>query len=135
MIFHPNYFLPNRRGKEKENAVPHPPCKELPLSSVPLPPRSVVASQLLLSLVIYKTITAGILTDFEINVGGHNIRSYGYYTAAGFVTLVLVHAYFLFQPHDHQLRQEYTHMHQMRKPFPFRDGKTPLFGLSDGEEH
>jgi len=67
--------------------------------------------------------------------GGHNIRSYGYYTAAGFVTLVLVHAYFLFQPHDHQLRQEYTHMHQMRKPFPFRDGKTPLFGLSDGEEH
>lgn len=70
--------------------------------------------------------------------GGHSTDHafYAYSTLAGLTLVAVANVAMLVLPHEHEHRHEFTHMHQMRKQFPWGDGQTPLFGLrEEAEEH
>jgi hypothetical protein len=58
-------------------------------------------------------------------------RKYSLICLAG----LLVSHFFLTGDHETATRHDYAHMRNIRKEFPFRDGRTPLFGERSEHEH
>jgi len=52
-----------------------------------------------------------------------------YWISMGTIAVLLgTHAFILSVPEEEQERKEYPFMRKVSKPFPWRDGKLPLFG-------